>query len=69
MERRIRRIDRAISEEEAKEMLTRGEYGILSTVSKDDGFVKSRDPAYSVPRIYQRRPAIHGKCRRKNTSI
>lgn len=35
MERTIRRIDRAISEEEAKEILKRGEYGVLSTASRD----------------------------------
>ena len=35
MERKIRRVDRAISESEAKEILQKGEYGILSTVSID----------------------------------
>jgi nitroimidazol reductase NimA-like FMN-containing flavoprotein (pyridoxamine 5'-phosphate oxidase superfamily) len=35
MERKIRRIDRAISESEAIEILQKGEYGILSTVSAD----------------------------------
>jgi nitroimidazol reductase NimA-like FMN-containing flavoprotein (pyridoxamine 5'-phosphate oxidase superfamily) len=35
MERKMRRIDRAISEGEAKEILQKGEYGILSTVSVD----------------------------------
>jgi nitroimidazol reductase NimA-like FMN-containing flavoprotein (pyridoxamine 5'-phosphate oxidase superfamily) len=35
MERNIRRIDRAIPESEAREILQKGEYGILSTVSID----------------------------------
>jgi uncharacterized protein len=35
MERKIRRVDRAISEGEAKALLQKGEYGILSTVSAD----------------------------------
>jgi len=35
MERKIRRVDRAISESEAIEILQKGEYGILSTVSID----------------------------------
>ncbi len=35
MERKIRRVDRAISEIEAIEILQKGEYGILSTVSAD----------------------------------
>lgn len=35
MESKLRRIDRAISEREAKEILQNGEYGILSTVSAD----------------------------------
>ena len=35
MERKIRRVDRAISESEAIEILREGEYGILSTVSAD----------------------------------
>ena len=35
MEQSMRRIDRAISDEEAKEILKKGEYGILSTVSRD----------------------------------
>ena len=35
MQREIRRDDRAISENEAKEILLKGEFGILSTVSKD----------------------------------
>ena len=35
MQRKIRRIDRAISESEAIEILRKGEYGILSTVSAD----------------------------------
>jgi uncharacterized protein len=35
MERKIRRSDRAISENEARGILERGEYGILSTVSAD----------------------------------
>ena len=33
MERKLRRTDRAIPESEAQEILRRGEYGILSTVS------------------------------------
>ncbi len=35
MERKMRRIDRAIPESEAREILRKGEYGILSTVSID----------------------------------
>lgn len=35
MERKIRRVDRSISETEAKEILQKGEYGVLSTVSAD----------------------------------
>jgi hypothetical protein len=35
MERRIRRTDRAISESEAKGILEKGEFGILSTASLD----------------------------------
>lgn len=35
MERKMRRADRATSENEAKEILQAGEYGILSTVSVD----------------------------------
>jgi nitroimidazol reductase NimA-like FMN-containing flavoprotein (pyridoxamine 5'-phosphate oxidase superfamily) len=35
MQRPIRRADRALSEEQAKEILLKGEYGILSTVSSD----------------------------------
>ncbi len=35
MERKIRRVDRAIPESEAIEILRKGEYGILSTVSLD----------------------------------
>lgn len=35
MERKIRRVDRAISESEAVEILQKGEYGILSTASID----------------------------------
>lgn len=35
MERKIRRIDRALSQSEAVEILKKGEYGILSTVSID----------------------------------
>jgi hypothetical protein len=35
MEKTIRRIDRAITEAEAKEMLEKGEHGILSTISLD----------------------------------
>ena len=35
MKRQVRRVDRAISESEAKEILRKGEYGILSTVSTD----------------------------------
>jgi nitroimidazol reductase NimA-like FMN-containing flavoprotein (pyridoxamine 5'-phosphate oxidase superfamily) len=35
MERKIRRSDRAISESTAREILAKGEYGILSTVSSD----------------------------------
>jgi nitroimidazol reductase NimA-like FMN-containing flavoprotein (pyridoxamine 5'-phosphate oxidase superfamily) len=35
MQRSIRRTDRALSEEQAKEILFKSEYGILSTVSSD----------------------------------
>lgn len=35
MERKMRRNDRALSESETKEILKKGEYGILSTVSID----------------------------------
>lgn len=35
MERKIRRVDRAIAESEAKDILRNGEYGVLSTVSGD----------------------------------
>ena len=35
MERKIRRVDRALSENETREILRKGEYGILSTVSID----------------------------------
>ncbi|MBI2265019.1 MAG: pyridoxamine 5'-phosphate oxidase family protein [Armatimonadetes bacterium] len=35
MQRKIRRTDRAISETEAREVLRKAEYGVLSTVSKD----------------------------------
>jgi nitroimidazol reductase NimA-like FMN-containing flavoprotein (pyridoxamine 5'-phosphate oxidase superfamily) len=35
MERKMRRMDRAISESEAIKLLRKGEYGILSTVSLD----------------------------------
>jgi nitroimidazol reductase NimA-like FMN-containing flavoprotein (pyridoxamine 5'-phosphate oxidase superfamily) len=35
MERKIRRTDRAISENEAKRILEKGEFGVLSTVSLD----------------------------------
>ncbi len=35
MDRAIRRKDRAISEEEARNLLEKGEYGILSTVGKE----------------------------------
>jgi nitroimidazol reductase NimA-like FMN-containing flavoprotein (pyridoxamine 5'-phosphate oxidase superfamily) len=35
MQRPIRRTDRALSEEQAKGILLKGEYGILSTVSSD----------------------------------
>ncbi len=45
MERIIRRIDRAISEEEAKDILKKGEYGILSTISKEG-------QPYGVPLSY-----------------
>jgi nitroimidazol reductase NimA-like FMN-containing flavoprotein (pyridoxamine 5'-phosphate oxidase superfamily) len=45
MERTIRRIDRAIPEGKTKELLKRGEYGILSTVSKEG-------QPYGVPLSY-----------------
>ena len=35
MERKIRRVDRALSESEAVAILQKGEYGVLSTVSAD----------------------------------
>ena len=35
MQRPIRRKDRALPQEQAREILTRGEYGVLSTVSSD----------------------------------
>ena len=35
MEPKLRRVDRTISESEAKEILRNGVYGVLSTVSKD----------------------------------
>ncbi len=35
MERKIRRTDRAISESEAKSLLEKGEFGVLSTASSD----------------------------------
>jgi nitroimidazol reductase NimA-like FMN-containing flavoprotein (pyridoxamine 5'-phosphate oxidase superfamily) len=45
MGKMIRRIDRAIPEGKAKELLKRGEYGILSTVSKEG-------QPYGVPLSY-----------------
>jgi uncharacterized protein len=35
MQKKMRRSDRAVAESEAKEILSRGEYGVLSTVSAD----------------------------------
>lgn len=53
MERIIRRIDRAISENESRDILKKGEYGILSTVSVDGqpygvplSFIYTRDVIY-----------------------
>jgi uncharacterized protein len=45
MEKIMRRVDRALTKEEAKEILTRGEYGILSTASKNG-------QPYGVPLSY-----------------
>ena len=45
MQRKMRRVDRALSEEEAKEILTGGEYGILSTASQEG-------QPYGVPLSY-----------------
>jgi uncharacterized protein len=45
MERKLRRLDRALSEERAKAILTDGEYGILSTASKEG-------QPYGVPLSY-----------------
>jgi hypothetical protein len=49
MERKIRRTDRAISESEARRILEKGEFGVLSTVSPDG-------QPYGVPINY----ACHG---------
>ncbi len=46
MERKLRRSDRGISEGEAIEILKKGEYGILSTISVDGG-------PYGVPVSYR----------------
>jgi len=45
MERTMRRVDRALSEEETKTILTKGEYGILSIASNDG-------QPYGVPLSY-----------------
>jgi hypothetical protein len=45
MERKMRRSDRALSEEEVQVLLEKGEFGVLSTVSKDG-------QPYGVPLSY-----------------
>ena len=56
MERKIRRIDRALSQSEAVEILKKGEYGILSTVSING-------QPYGVPVNYAyTRDAIYFHC-------
>jgi len=63
MERKMRRIDRALSEEETKAILIGGEYGILSTASKDG-------QPYGVPLSYSyTEKSIYFHCAREGHVI
>jgi uncharacterized protein len=63
METKIRRSDRAISEDEAREILAHGEYGILSTVSQDG-------QPYGIPVSYAYLPdGIYFHCASKGHKL
>ena len=55
MERKIRRTDRVLSESEAKGILEKGEFGILSTASLDG-------QPYGVPISYKGACRILSRC-------